>query len=86
MWANPQFPADLVSFTEEILNGKLHVSCKFFPYSPEKRRFNPLTTGCPRKSWHETDILVMGRNEKKETFWWIYLFVIKILNIKFCDY
>ena len=24
MWANPQFPADLVIFTEEILNGKLH--------------------------------------------------------------
>ena len=24
MWANPQFPADLVTFTEEILNGKLH--------------------------------------------------------------
>ena len=22
MWPNPQFPADLVSFTEEILNGK----------------------------------------------------------------
>ena len=27
MWANPQFPADLVTFTEEILNGKLHFSC-----------------------------------------------------------
>ena len=24
MWPNPQFPADLVTFTEEILNGKLH--------------------------------------------------------------
>ena len=24
MWANPQFPAELVTFTEEILNGKLH--------------------------------------------------------------
>ena len=24
MWPNPQFPADLVPFTEEILNGKLH--------------------------------------------------------------
>ena len=23
MWTNPQFPADLVVFTEEILNGKL---------------------------------------------------------------
>ena len=24
MRPNPQFPADLVTFTEEILNGKLH--------------------------------------------------------------
>ena len=24
MWPNPQFPAALVTFTEEILNGKLH--------------------------------------------------------------
>ena len=27
MWLNPQFPADLVTFTEEILNGKLHFLC-----------------------------------------------------------
>ena len=24
MWPNPQFPAELVTFTEEIVNGKLH--------------------------------------------------------------
>ena len=27
MWPNPQFPADLVTFNEEILNGKLHFLC-----------------------------------------------------------
>ena len=27
MWLNPQIPADLVTFTEEILNGKLHCLC-----------------------------------------------------------
>ena len=27
MWPNPQFPTDLVTFTEEILNGKLHFLC-----------------------------------------------------------
>ena len=27
MWPNPQFPADLVTFVEEIRNGKLHFSC-----------------------------------------------------------
>ena len=27
MWANPREPGNLVTFTEEILNGKLHFSC-----------------------------------------------------------
>ena len=27
MWPNPQFPADLVKFTEEILNRKFHFLC-----------------------------------------------------------
>ena len=27
MWPNPQFPADLVIFAEEIPNGKLHFLC-----------------------------------------------------------
>ena len=27
MWPNSQFPADLVTFTEENLNGKLHFLC-----------------------------------------------------------
>ena len=32
MWANSQFPADLVTFTEEIFNGKLHFLCSASPY------------------------------------------------------
>ena len=27
MWPNPQFPADLITFTEEILSEKLHFLC-----------------------------------------------------------
>ena len=27
MWPNSQFPTDLVTFTEEILNEKLHFMC-----------------------------------------------------------
>ena len=27
MWPDPQFPADLVTFSGEILNGKLHFLC-----------------------------------------------------------
>ena len=34
MWANPQFPAELVTFTEEILNGKLHFLCSVRISSP----------------------------------------------------
>ena len=30
MWPNPQFPADLVTFIEEILNGKLHFLCNVY--------------------------------------------------------
>ena len=29
MWSNPQFPVDFVTFTEEILNGKL-IFCAVF--------------------------------------------------------
>ena len=34
MWPNPQFPSDLVTFTEEILNEKLHFCAELFylPY------------------------------------------------------
>ena len=28
MWPHSQFPVDLVTFTEEILNGKLHFLCR----------------------------------------------------------
>ena len=31
MWPNPQFPVDLVAFTEEILNEKLHFLCSVDP-------------------------------------------------------
>ena len=33
MWPNPQFPSDLVTFTEEIPNEKLHFCA--VSYSPE---------------------------------------------------
>ena len=33
MWPNPQETADLVTFTEEILNGKLHFSCSVLEIS-----------------------------------------------------
>ena len=30
MWPNPQETADLVTYTEEILNGKLHLLCSVY--------------------------------------------------------
>ena len=37
MWPNPQETADLVTFTEEILTGKLHFLCSdYFHYLPPK--------------------------------------------------
>ena len=32
MGTNPQFPADLFTFTKEILNGKLHLLCSVMDY------------------------------------------------------
>ena len=32
MWSNPQETADLVTFTEETLNGKLHFLCSVKSY------------------------------------------------------
>ena len=37
MWPNPQFPVDLVTFTEEILNWKLHFFCSAAPFSKNGR-------------------------------------------------
>ena len=41
MWLNPQFPADLVTFTEDILNGKLYFLCSVI-YAVQ----NNVTTKC----------------------------------------
>ena len=40
MWPNRQFPADLVTFTEEILNGKLHFLRSGIRLDPFKTAFN----------------------------------------------
>ena len=37
MWPNPQYPEDLVTFTEEIFNGKLYFLCSDY--------------SCPSNGW-----------------------------------
>ena len=43
MWPNPQFPADFVTFTEEIFNGKLHFLCSVL-YFIQKPAANQITS------------------------------------------
>ena len=44
MWPNPQKTVDLVTFTEEILNGRLHFLCKRWLSEPQKHLFTSLTS------------------------------------------
>ena len=37
MWSNTQETGDLVIFTEEIINGKLHFLCSGKTFSPRER-------------------------------------------------
>ena len=50
MWPNPQFSADLVKFTEKILNGKLQFLCSFSVQSRRsvtgKKKIETKDTSC----------------------------------------
>ena len=46
MWPNPQETVDLVTFTEEILNGKLHFLC-----SDSNVNIKTLTTFAKSSTW-----------------------------------
>ena len=37
--SKPQFPADLVTFTEEILNGKLHFFCSVYIFGAKRKHW-----------------------------------------------
>ena len=51
MWRNPQFPVDLVTFTEEILKEKLHFLTLGSSRSGEL--FNPFDTNALFLKHHE---------------------------------
>ena len=56
MWPNPQFPVDLVTFTEEFLNAKLHFMCSviflfLFAYSWAKERVEIGVTTMVLEKW-----------------------------------
>ena len=71
MWPNPQFPADLVTFTEEILNGKLHFFVQWKKNTLvkcEESRLKKLTKRAYSKTLDE------GRNyiETSPMGWFLY--------------
>ena len=47
MWTKPQQTADLVTFTEEILNGKLNFLCSVYGYAVKEVQVNSLITNVP---------------------------------------
>ena len=47
MWPNPQETAGLVTFTEEILNGKLHFLCSVSASMKKKHSFG-IVSLCPK--------------------------------------
>ena len=72
MWPNPQLPADLVTFTKEILNGKLHFLC-----SVSRKT---LTKIDEVKSSAHTYVIVNKYLHQKSEFPSLYLLVINDLR------
>ena len=73
MWLNPQFPADLVTFTEEILSGKLYFLCSVFEEGPDEdpglfmiecnqRLVNLSLSKCRIAFWNCSHMYMMNRN------------------------
>ena len=68
--SNPQIPADLVTFTEEILNGKLHFLCsenineayETLPYLGMIRNIRRQRDDQPNIPQRKEDIPVLPRN------------------------
>ena len=54
MWPNLQETADLVTFTEEIFNGKFYFLCSLNKATP---LYRPIF--CQLYFWHEAEILTM---------------------------
>ena len=54
MWSNPQISADLVTFTEEIFNGKLHFLCSVSLKSFGNSSGNSYSKFAIRFSWDES--------------------------------
>ena len=52
MWPNLQETTDLVTFTEEILNGKLHILCSVIRYEMKSQDFITFYLGLQGLLWN----------------------------------
>ena len=72
MFPNPQFPADLVTFTEGTLDGKLHFSC------------SALASDMAVLYGKDTFSILVLSTKKRYSSFLIMVFVLKISNTIFC--
>ena len=68
MWLNLQFHADLVTFTEEILNGKLHFLCG-------------VSGSTPVIKFHETCLLQVQNSYLTSHSWYLWSNTVYLQNI-----
>ena len=94
MWPNAQFPTDLVTFTEEILNGKLYFLCSVFLHgchyvNKRKGNINPFS---PSVEFHiETNHLICTTSQilvralkNKKTIQYLKSFFTSANKIRWC--
>ena len=96
MWPNPQFPAALVTLTEEILIGKLHLLCSGFGWSCStfaiNISLNQLINISPSPSFGYFKLRTISNsiyNKAKTAIYWKEntnsKLLIKMVSITFCD-
>ena len=74
MWPNPQLPADLVTFTEEILNGKLHFLCSATNYV-NKGSFRLASHGQDNCKKYENSVSILALVEKTQQFFFLEAYI-----------
>ena len=70
MWPNPQLPADFVTFTGEILNGRLYFSCSVSKKKREREREKDRSTflGLPKVSKKQLNCMLFWGVTKNKNF------------------
>ena len=80
MWPNSQESVDSVTFTEEILNGKLRFFCT--EGTVLVRKIQPYTNQKCLRGWHKKLTTGKQMHEVPENYWIILTLLLLTLNIK----